>query len=969
MSTNSGQALVPYPWQERKKFNDSRRLISPVVKLTRTLAWVATVTSPLSFLAWMWAKFAFRRYNDSWYKRGLVLLASGAIASLVFARNPLDIPMAWYDMLRSFGTEAVSQPIPAIIHALLITLPYALILQGFHALARTYQIEKTTNAFLQAQRPTAMMRLRKHRNIKTLSRGIDPSPQGDGYVRFGVIVHDRIQWRRSRYGMIVEKKIKKMGHGAIIGASGMGKTTAAETFTHYVLLNDSGMIYIDFKADIDTMRGLAAIARNNDRPCYILDIGFGTTDTSWYDLFAWAGSPADKASVLVECLQFAEGEGGEAFYRGIAESWLPMQIEAAEILGLEEDEGMFDFLLDTAVPARFRDRIEPLRESSDAKVLAKFERWDQEAKLVKASDLQSLRNELSKITNAAGGRLKANPDNPNPVSMRDVMDSGGLIYIGIAAGINDVVVKVLGSFLFRELSILVSERSRMNKETLRDVFVIPDEASEMEERSVLMNPLYTMSRGSRVWMWPSFQSYAVWDESTQEEIQSNARNYMAFDIPALTTAEKISTTISSVFALKQMAQEETRQQAFQNQTIGIGGEARLEIVTDSFLRPNIELAAVPPRHAYIWFKDGPIAPRQRWWGRNRVRKDENRGDAPLVKIVPYSLVMSEGSDPTADIISDAPEAIESVVLPDDHEARDTAGAVPHTERIADTSSGDDGATSRANDWQDKFLLRDEPRPTQSITEAVQSRKPKESPAEHVDAAGGERKAEPSGPPSLPSFAVRGARRRRDAAGDDLATSVASEPVGDSESSAPLAPASPGSAFVEGDGSQSGAVPAADASVEGASDSEVSGFPAPWVDDEFADDGAGDGGGGSPVPEPEATEASEAGASLVSGSDASASRDAVRSPGPAEPVQMAQGEGADTHSGSASDGASGGSDVQGSGSLAVGDAPQCVDDSSGGPRSDAAAPSGVGDDEDSNRLAKSEEVDASVASDEGRDWFV
>lgn len=665
MSMLAGQSLTPYPWRERKKNNDARRLIAPVVKLTRFLAYIATILSPPTFLAWMWSKFMFRRYNDSWAKRGLLLLFFGIVTAIIFVPNPVTIGLAWYEMMTSFGPDSPLDPMQSILTAIAAATPWALIVQGLHALARSYQVEKTTDAFLKPQRPTPLMRLRARRNIKQLRSGVDPHKNDKGYVRFGVIVDDRIPWRQSRYGMIVERPIERMGHGAFIGSNGMGKTKAAETFTHYVLENDSAMIYIDFKASLSTMKGLSNVAREAGRPCYILDIGFGTDDTSWYDLFDWKGSPADKASVLVECFQFAEGEGGEAYYRGIAEAWLPMQIEAAAIVGLGEDEGMFDFLLNTAVPSRFIDRIEPMRSSDDPAIREKYERWTDEANLVKAQDLAGLRNELTKIVNAAGHRLKPNLNNPHPVSIKEVMDNGGMVYIGIASGVNDVVVKVLGSFLFRELSILVSERSRVaNTDELRDVFVIPDEASEMEERAVMMNPLYTMAREARVFIWPSFQSFGVWDESTQEEIQSNARNFVTFAIPSRDTAEKIASTLPDIYALQQMSEEQTKQQAFQNQTVGISGDTRLSVATDAFLRPNIELSQVPIYHAYIWFKDSKSVSRDKWRGRRRVRKDEIRGDAPLVKLVPYDLVMPDGFDDSVEVLSDSPNVAEAIPLPD-----------------------------------------------------------------------------------------------------------------------------------------------------------------------------------------------------------------------------------------------------------------------------------------------------------------
>lgn len=750
MSTNAGQALTPYPWSERKKFNDARRLIAPVVRVTRVLMYVATIFCPPSVLLWFWALIGFRRRNDSWAKRGLFITVLGGFGIMLFSPWPMDIVWAWDSLLRSFGPESTLDVQEQAINVVLLMAPYAVVIQGLHALARSFQIERTTTAFLKPTRPTTMARLRRRRNVRRLSTGVDRHPK-KGYVRFGVIEDDRIPWRTSRYGMVVERKIERMGHGVFIGSNGTGKTKAAETFSHYVLSNDGAIIFIDFKASLSALRGLSAVARTNDVPCYILDIGFGSTDTSWYDLFAWPGSPADKASVLIECLQFPEGEGGTAYYRGIAEAWMPMQIEAAELVGLDEGEGMFDFLLDTAVPAKFQERIESLRESSDPEVRAKYQQWYDNADLRKVSELEGLRSEMQKIVNAAGHRLKPNAENPHPVSMKEVMDNGGMVYIGIAAGVNDVVVKVLGSFLFRELSILVSARSRANDPSkLRDVFVIPDEASEMEERSVMMNSIYTMAREARIFLWPSFQSFAVWDDSTRDEIQANTRNFVVFQIPERSTAAAIGETLPDIYALKQMSEESTRQQAFQEQTVGISGDARLEVVTDAFLRPNIELSQIPVHHAYIWFMDAPHVSRDRWFGRRRVRKDQNIGDAPLVKLVPHDLVMPENEDPGVEVHSDVPEVIESTVLP---EAADGSSQGPSPAASAPGAAGGEWTV----DVPDVVDI-EEPAETEDAPPEEESFSPD-------DQASTSEAVEPSGPPALPAAIARRDARARKGAGD------------------------------------------------------------------------------------------------------------------------------------------------------------------------------------------------------------
>lgn len=655
------QSGSPYPWNERKKFVDTRRMLASLMKVTTVLSIVGTVLSPVSVIASMWASFGFRRHNDSWSRRGLTIGAIGIVGCVVLVVAPSLIVSAFVrlgDAISARDTYALGGAYALLALAL---LPAALILQSIHALVSSAHTEKDSEAFLGQQIPTRAMVRRQRRNAAQLASGADP--KGSGMVRFGTVENDVLPWRQSRYGMVVERPIEKLGHGVFIGSNGMGKTKAAESFAHYLLTAGAGVIYLDFKAAVSTRDGLMQVAQEADVPHYSLDIGFGSKDTTWYDLFAWGGSPSDMASVLMDSFQFPEGAGGSQHYRNIAESYLPLQITAAQEVGLRDGEGMFDFLLDTVSPTKLRQRIEPLRNSDDPAKRDVHQRLHDASQGLQANDLQGLRSEITKVVNAAGARLKPNAANPHPLSMREVMDNGGLIYIGIAGNVNDVIVKVLGSYLFRELGVHIGERGRQDTQALRDVVVIPDEASRMEERSVLLNPLYATAREARVFIWPAFQSFASWHATTKQEMATNTMNFMVFAVPDMETAQVLSDTLGYIPALTVASREETRLRRFRRQSIGTSGDSQVSIVMRPFLRPGVELTNVPQYHAYMWFKGRSAVPRGRWVGKGRVRKADIHADAPLVRLIPYEAVLEHQPGTTA--VTAAPQigaAGEVVVL-------------------------------------------------------------------------------------------------------------------------------------------------------------------------------------------------------------------------------------------------------------------------------------------------------------------
>lgn len=706
MATHTGQSLTPYPWARRHKFTLTRRYLPKVVTVTTVLAGIAVILSPPSILFWLWGKIGYHRYNDSWSKRGLTSMILGVIMALIVGPNPAGIypPIRnIIDGLKAGNSFSLNEFWGWCLHG----SPWALVLVGIHLLCTSLLIERESERFLNPIRPTWMMKRRYKHNVKALTNGHAKRKTHDR-IRFGVIVGDRLPWRQSRHGMVVELPTKNFGHGAIIGKSGMGKSTLIQTISYYIGSTGISLINIDFKGSAGSRQGLAKAARAAGVPFTSLDIGTGSKDTAWYDLLGGEGSPADKADKLIECFDLASG-GGSDYYAGAARAWMPIQIEAAELFRergwFKQGEWSLDFLWQTTNPAVFVERVKERFSVAGVEDREKFAQWQVEANKFKASDLQGLANEYRKIINAAGDRLKPNADHPEPLSMQKVIDGGGMMYIGIAASVNVVITRVLGTFMIKELKDIAAARQGVGG--LNDVVIIPDEASQMGDRTDELIPLYQLGREAKMWIWPALQSFSVWPAETLGEITSNASTFVAMRIQDKPTSTTLVESMSPIYGKAEQAIEETKQRGlFGRQASGVSGDSRISIEHDDRLRAGPELSNTPVYHAYIWSQvlSFPGLTNEPWFGR-RLREDSvadnpDRSkqpftDAPLVQLIPYDfdgdVGFHEGTVDTRDA-SDATAPVEAEAIPlgatPKNQEPVTASAVPSPEvPVPDAAAG------------------------------------------------------------------------------------------------------------------------------------------------------------------------------------------------------------------------------------------------------------------------------------------
>ncbi len=638
--------MRPYPWSTRKRFMDRRRFGHVLHTMATVLTWAGALLCAPTLLARAWAHFGFDRTNDLWWKRGLGLVVAGLVAVAVTGfgfYNLGDWLMAWYDALASLGPAVEADPVPLFVAAVLMGAPAALILMGLAALMSSYDYEYSAERWRERTRPTWRMRARRRKNTMAL-RHAAVAPAVAGWIRLGVICDDLIPWRTPRYGMVVERPLKGLGHGVIVGASDTGKTVTAIAVAHYSLAGAAGVAYVDFKASRKTQKALRASASAAGVPFYSFDLGLRSGEDTWYDPLAWDGKPNEKASLLMDAFDFASG-GGADHYKPIASNWLTLQFEVLALVGLGRQpaprgrdpqsmplEGHFDYLLATATPAGLLARIAHLREAEEGTTEHNaYVQIHARAGAVKAQDLTSLRNNILSVVNAAGARLRPSIDGAKRLSFAQVAKDGGLAYVGLSATTDTTALKVIGSLALRDMTALAGQRMRAHDlSALRPLVVLVDEASRLGDRAVVMDDLFAQAREGSVWLWNITQSLAPYPSGTRTEMGTNASTFVVYRVQDPETATEIAKQLGTMPTVTEMVEEDVKHRFLQAHSLGDDGDARITHGRGPYMRPDT-LQSLPNHHAHIWFTGTQNRPTRKAWRSRRVTKrDEIQGDAPLV---------------------------------------------------------------------------------------------------------------------------------------------------------------------------------------------------------------------------------------------------------------------------------------------------------------------------------------------------
>ncbi|BDZ52429.1 hypothetical protein GCM10025867_46700 (plasmid) [Frondihabitans sucicola] len=395
-----------YPWFDQQRDFAGRKWIGERIHaFGMVLLAIAAVLSLPALVGKLYSYYGFERSNDSWHKRGLVLMLLGLpVTVFLVLTDPTIIFRVGYETVL---TAIDNKPfVGGIIQWQLLGLSPSLMLVGFSSILSSYHYEFASEKYLRHVKKFGLLyRLREGRNIKALAEGKAPDL---GHIAFGIHDEDTLPWRSRRHGMIIGRKADKdFGHGVILGAAGSGKSVQALNIFDQCMERNFAGIYADFKGSKGVERALRDMARRLNLPFYSFSL-YGSTDGEgvYYDPLAWPGLATDKASVIVSAMPFAEG-GGSQFYKNAIEAYLPVQIEIMEKVGTLPGEGTFDFLANTCTPSLLLDRAKEFAAHDSTK--AQYNEWKRRLAGINPETLEGLRGNLNKIINSGGKYLRPRP--------------------------------------------------------------------------------------------------------------------------------------------------------------------------------------------------------------------------------------------------------------------------------------------------------------------------------------------------------------------------------------------------------------------------------------------------------------------------------------------------------------------------------------------------------------------------------
>lgn len=476
------------------------------------------------------------------------------------------------------------------------------------------------------------------------------TPPSGLYVRFGYVEGHSLPWEGYRAGQIVERPADELGHGVIVGATGSGKTVASYPVIYYPVVGGGwGSIVVDFKASAKTREAVRAAALAAGKPFIALQVGTPVPgeEPAFYEPFNWAGTPEEKASMLLSCFDMTT-EGAASYYTSVAQGWLRFCFRLLEHTGLSNGEYTMDFLLRMCSTAEAKSAI---KKVSRTNAPAADHLTRAIGHTITDKDLAGLKSQLQNIADPLAPNLSTTSHHPG----RTVFDptqisaSGAIGYVSISAA-NESVVKGVGTLILQHLTSVMQVRMRGTAGGEPMVILI-DEASALGDKAVVVETLLKQAREARMWVWLATQQLSAWPQSVQTAILGNASTIIALRSDDIASAEQLSA--NSGFGLIEVEKRQGEASAAvggEKQTIGRSKQRTVE-PGHPLVDPG-EFQNLPNHQAYIWFRSipnlevdpdhrVPATPRQ-WTDHPRLRKGWEKYfnyDIPIVAIVPPSVML------------------------------------------------------------------------------------------------------------------------------------------------------------------------------------------------------------------------------------------------------------------------------------------------------------------------------------------
>lgn len=191
-----------------------------------------------------------------------------------------------------------------------------------------------------------------------------------------------------------------MRHFALIGGSGVGKTTLGMFILYQQMCNGGGFLFIDAKIDVDTRDTLAYLARQVGREDDLIVINIDEPSQSNTYNPILDGDPDEVASRLLNLLPSSEDNPGSDFYRQSANHALVAIVAALKECGYRYHFGDLSILLQSGEAMEWL-----LHQTPDGKVKMALDVFlDKYRKMEKGGTVLDA-NRMKEVLGGMAGRL------------------------------------------------------------------------------------------------------------------------------------------------------------------------------------------------------------------------------------------------------------------------------------------------------------------------------------------------------------------------------------------------------------------------------------------------------------------------------------------------------------------------------------------------------------------------------------
>ena len=303
-----------------------------------------------------------------------------------------------------------------------------------------------------------------------------------------------------------------MRHTAIIGQSGVGKTTLGEYILWQQMARGGGWIFVDAKLDADTRDKLAYMARSMGREMdfYVLNVDQPENSHTYNPLLK--GDADEVASRLLNLLPSSENNPGSDFYRQSANQALTVIIGALKVAKMRYHFGDLAIMLQSGAALSQLERITPPGKERMA-LLVFLDQYKKRTKEGMSLDTDKIKTVLGgmsgRIAMFAQGKFGQVCNTYNPeIDLTEIIMGNKFLYVMLPSMGKDVAALNLGKMIMSDIRTAVYNVQAVTK-ALRPwppYIVFADEMGSYVMPGIAR--LFEQARSAHICMIPAFQSFA-----------------------------------------------------------------------------------------------------------------------------------------------------------------------------------------------------------------------------------------------------------------------------------------------------------------------------------------------------------------------------------------------------------------------------------------------------------------------------